>query len=102
SYELCNRLSCHALGIVIAAGWLKQSRRPPRDLLRQLESTHLTPLTLEMPPAARQPGQETVELVLAQTLRVLSPLARKLFTTWGTLAAPQATAEFFGFCVQMD
>lgn len=99
---LCAKLSHHALGIVIAGGWLKQSRRPPQDLLRRIESAHVSPLTLEIPPAARQPGQETVELVLSQTLHLISDAANQLFRAWGTLPAPQATSELFSVYLDMD
>jgi tetratricopeptide (TPR) repeat protein len=99
---LCARLSYHALGLVIAGGWLKQSRRPAADLLRRLDAASVTPLTIEMPPAARQPGQASVELVLAQTLRSFGAAARKLFGVWGALHHAQATAELLALYVGMN
>ena len=100
SARLCERLAYHPLGIVIAGTWLKQNRRQSRDLLRHLDESNLTPLTIEMPPGARHPGHETVQAVLEQTFRQFNPQARLLFRAFGALPEPYATSELLACFVE--
>jgi tetratricopeptide (TPR) repeat protein len=100
--RLCEALGCHALGLVIAGGWLRKRERKPGDLMRRIDQRRLAPSTIEMPASFAQEGREMVKVVLDETFYALNSATRDMFKAFGALFEPRATVELLAVIAGLE